>query len=53
MTRKGLSKPQLDRMHKVLLGHIQRREIAGMVALASRHDDAIHGCRTLAYVAAE
>jgi CubicO group peptidase (beta-lactamase class C family) len=39
MIHKGLSKAQLGRMHKVLSGHIERGEVAGMVALVSRHDD--------------
>jgi CubicO group peptidase (beta-lactamase class C family) len=39
MTRKGLVKSGLDRMHKVLSGHIERGDIPGMVALVSRHDD--------------
>lgn len=39
MTRKGLVKSGLDRMHQVLSGHIERGDIPGMVALVSRHDD--------------
>jgi CubicO group peptidase (beta-lactamase class C family) len=39
MTHKGLVKSGLDRMHKVLSGHIERGDIPGMVALVSRHED--------------
>jgi len=39
MTTKGLSKPRLDRMHQVLSGHVERKQIPGIVALVSRHDD--------------
>jgi CubicO group peptidase (beta-lactamase class C family) len=39
MTRKGLVKSGLDRMHNVLSGHIERGDIPGMVALVSRYDD--------------
>ena len=39
MTPKGLSKLQLDRMHQVLYGHIERGEVPGMGARVSRHDD--------------
>lgn len=39
MTRKGLSKAQLDRMHQVLSGHVERGDVPGVVALVSRHDD--------------
>ncbi len=35
----GLSKSRLERMHRVLSGHIERKEIPGIVALVSRHDD--------------
>jgi CubicO group peptidase (beta-lactamase class C family) len=35
----GLSRPRLDRMRRVLSGHIERKEIAGLVALVSHHDD--------------
>jgi CubicO group peptidase (beta-lactamase class C family) len=35
----GLSKPRLERLHQVLSGYIERRELPGLVALVSRHDD--------------
>jgi CubicO group peptidase (beta-lactamase class C family) len=35
----GLSKPRLERMHQVLSGHVERKEIPGIVALVSHHDD--------------
>ncbi len=39
MNTAGLSKPRLERMHRVLSGYIERKEIPGIVALVSRHDD--------------
>ena len=35
----GLSKSRLERMHQVLSGFIERKEIPGLVALVSHHDD--------------
>ena len=35
----GLSRSRLERMRRVLSGHIERKEIAGLVALVSHHDD--------------
>jgi CubicO group peptidase (beta-lactamase class C family) len=35
----GLSKPRLERMHLVLSGFIDRKEMPGLVALVSHHDD--------------
>jgi CubicO group peptidase (beta-lactamase class C family) len=35
----GLSKPRLERMHQVLSGFIDRKEMPGLVALVSRHDE--------------
>lgn len=35
----GLSKPRLERMHRVLSGHVERGELPGLVALVARHDD--------------
>jgi CubicO group peptidase (beta-lactamase class C family) len=35
----SLSKPHLGRMHQVLSGYIARKEMPGLVALVSRHDD--------------
>jgi CubicO group peptidase (beta-lactamase class C family) len=39
MSSAGLSKPRLDRMHQVLSGFIERKEMPGLVALVSHHDD--------------
>lgn len=39
MTTERLSKSGLDRMHRVLEGHVERREMPGLVALVSRGDD--------------
>jgi hypothetical protein len=39
MSATGLSKARLERMHHVLSGHVQRGEMARLVALVSRHDD--------------
>ena len=35
----GLVKSGLERMHRVLAGHIERRDLPGLVALVARHDD--------------
>jgi CubicO group peptidase (beta-lactamase class C family) len=35
----SLSKPHLERMHQVLSGYIDRKEMPGLAALVSRHDD--------------
>jgi CubicO group peptidase (beta-lactamase class C family) len=35
----GLSKPGLQRMHRVLAGYVERGELPGLVALVSRDDD--------------
>ena len=35
----ALSKPHLERMHQVLSGYIDRKEMPGLVALVSHHDD--------------
>jgi CubicO group peptidase (beta-lactamase class C family) len=35
----GLVKSRLERMHQVLSGFIDRKEMPGLVALVSRHDD--------------
>jgi CubicO group peptidase (beta-lactamase class C family) len=35
----SLSKPHLERMHQVLSGYIDRKEMPGLVALVSHHDD--------------
>jgi CubicO group peptidase (beta-lactamase class C family) len=35
----GLSKSRLERMHRVLSGYVERKEIPGLVALVSHHDD--------------
>jgi hypothetical protein len=34
-----LSQPGLERLHRVLSGHVERRELPGLVALVSRHAD--------------
>lgn len=39
MSRRGLSKSRLDKMRRVLCGHIERKDMPGLVALVSRHDD--------------
>jgi CubicO group peptidase (beta-lactamase class C family) len=39
MSMAGLSKARLERMHQVLSGHVERKEMPGLVALVSRHDD--------------
>jgi hypothetical protein len=35
----GLSKSRLERMHQVLSGYVERKEMPGLVALVSHHDD--------------
>src|SRR5215469_14726602 len=35
----ALSKPRLERMHEILSGYIDRKEMPGLVALVSHHDD--------------
>jgi len=39
MKTPGLSKPRLARMHEVLSGHVERKEMPGLVALVSHNDD--------------
>ena len=39
MSRAGLSKSRLERMHQVLSGYVERKDMPGLVALVSRHDD--------------
>ena len=39
MSMAGLSKSRLDRMHQVLSGYVERKEMPGIVALVSRHGD--------------
>ena len=39
MSNAGLSKSRLDRMHQVLGGFVERKEMPGLVALVSHHDD--------------
>ncbi len=39
MSTAGLSKPRLERMHRTLSGFVERREMPGLVALVSHHDD--------------
>lgn len=46
----GLSKPRLERMYQVLSGFIERKEMPGLVALVSHHDDVhIETLGTLAF----
>jgi CubicO group peptidase (beta-lactamase class C family) len=40
MSTLGLSKPRLERLHRVLSGHVERGDVPGLVALVARHDDA-------------
>ncbi len=35
----GLSRARLDRLHSVLSGYVERKELPGLVALVSRHED--------------
>ena len=35
----GLSKPRLERMHRVLSGYVERGDLPGLVALVGRDDD--------------
>src|SRR5947207_8816384 len=39
MSTAGLPKARLERMHQVLSGYVERKEMPGLVALVSRHDD--------------
>jgi CubicO group peptidase (beta-lactamase class C family) len=39
MNTAGLSKSRLKRMHQVLSGYVERKEMPGLVALVSHHDD--------------
>jgi CubicO group peptidase (beta-lactamase class C family) len=39
MSMEGLSKPRIERMRQALSGYIERKELPGLVALVSRHDD--------------
>lgn len=39
MSRGGFSQARLDRMHEVLNGYIERKEIPGLVALVSRRGE--------------
>jgi CubicO group peptidase (beta-lactamase class C family) len=39
MSYVGLSKWRLERMHQVLSGYVERKEMPGLVALISHHDD--------------
>jgi CubicO group peptidase (beta-lactamase class C family) len=39
MSTAGLVKSRLERMHQVLSGFIERKEMPGLVALVSHHDD--------------
>ncbi|HEY2838368.1 MAG TPA: serine hydrolase domain-containing protein [Pirellulales bacterium] len=39
MSSTGLSKPRLARLREVLSGHVERKEMPGLVALVSHHDE--------------
>jgi CubicO group peptidase (beta-lactamase class C family) len=39
MSSSGLSQYGIERLHRVLSGHVARQELPGLVALVSRHDD--------------
>lgn len=39
MNTAGLSKSRLERMHHMLSGYVERKEMPGLVALVSHHDD--------------
>jgi CubicO group peptidase (beta-lactamase class C family) len=39
MSLAGLSKSRIERMHQVLSGYVERKEMPGLVALVSHHDD--------------
>jgi CubicO group peptidase (beta-lactamase class C family) len=39
MSMAGISKSRLERLHHVLSGYVERKEMPGIVALVSRHDD--------------
>ena len=41
MITTGLSTSRLDRMHRVLSGHIERKEMPALVALVS-HNEGVH-----------
>jgi len=48
------SKPRLERMHRVLSGHVERKEMPGLVALVSHQDDVhVETLGTLSFDAAE
>jgi hypothetical protein len=37
MNSGGLSKTRLERMHRVMAGHVERGELPGLVTLLARH----------------
>jgi hypothetical protein len=39
MSTAGFSKSRLERMHQTLSGYVERKEMPGLFALVSRHDD--------------
>jgi CubicO group peptidase (beta-lactamase class C family) len=39
MSTNGLSAARLDRMHRVMAGHVERGEVPGLVTLISRHGE--------------
>jgi CubicO group peptidase (beta-lactamase class C family) len=50
MSAAGLSQSRLARLHHVLSGYVERKEMPGLVALVSRHDDVhVEALGTLAF----
>ena len=50
MNTAGLAKPRLERMRQVLWGHIERKDMPGLVALVSHHEDVhVEAMGTLAF----
>ncbi|MFA6002281.1 MAG: serine hydrolase domain-containing protein [Thermoleophilia bacterium] len=50
MRTTGLSKSRLERMHQVLSGYVERKDMPGLVALVSHHDDVhVEALGTLAF----
>jgi CubicO group peptidase (beta-lactamase class C family) len=50
----GLSKPRLERMHRILSGYVEREGMPGLVALVARHDDLhVEALGTLAFGSAK
>ncbi len=50
MSMAGFSKARLDRMHRLLSGYVERKDLPGLVALVSHHDDVhVEALGTLAF----